>query len=66
MSEPLAGTHSAEVREIAQQEVDRFAGLLSYELGLVPMASDLSVSKYDLERCISTARRRFNAGEVTL
>lgn len=58
---PLCEEHEAEVREIARQEVRRFAAQLVDEIAAIP--SDVDVSPLDLYRAISEAVKRYDAGE---
>lgn len=60
MSEPLTEAQSNDAREIAEQEVRRFARLLADEIARAPMRVDAR----DLWRSFNESIKRYDQGEI--
>lgn len=64
MSEPLSGTHADEVREIAQQEVGRFARILADEIARTPLRADGNLNARDFWKAVNDAIKAWDDGKI--
>lgn len=64
MSEPLTGAQSDDAREIAQQEVRRFARLFADEIAATPARADGNLNGRDFWHALNDSIKRWEDGQA--